>query len=144
MITYINGIGYADAKSGPYEVDNGTMPDSLEALKEAVVGHRIVRVEEPGGGSWSKPALRLTLDDATVVTLITREDCCAYTDITNIVSRIDEVDHIITNVTADGDFEKWHILADMESVLELDVSWSCGNPFYYAYGFEISIERPSK
>lgn len=37
-------------------------------------------------------------------------------------------------------FTKWHIYADMGDVMELDVEWSCGNPFYYGYGFDIVVE----
>ena len=41
--------------------------------------------------------------------------------------------------TTDG-FTRWHIYADMGDVLELEVGWSCGNPFYYGYGFNITVE----
>lgn len=34
-------------------VDNGTMPASLDRLRSAVVGHRIVSVERVGPFSWA-------------------------------------------------------------------------------------------
>ena len=41
--------------------------------------------------------------------------------------------------TTDG-YTTWHIFADMGDVLELTVVWSCGNPFYYGYGFTITVD----
>ena len=37
------------------------------------------------------------------------------------------------------DFQTWHIYCDLGDILELDVAWSCGNPFYYGYGFDIDV-----
>ena len=155
MIEYVDGIGYkaGHAGEGMYEVDDGTMLESVEALKEAIVGHRIVKVEREGltplrpedEDRWfwaGNPALNLTLDDGTVVQMQEYGDCCAYTDLRNVIEHLPTMDHIITNVTAvEDDFERWHILADFGEVLELEVGWSCGNPFYYGYGFSITVER---
>ena len=38
-----------------------------------------------------------------------------------------------------GEYTRWHIYADLGDVLELTVGWSCGNPFYYGYGFYIDV-----
>jgi hypothetical protein len=51
----------------------------------------------------------------------------------------ERVDHIITGVGTTGGYTTWHIYADMGDVLELSVGWSSGNPFYYGYGFDISV-----
>lgn len=131
--------------------DDGTMPANVEALAEAVVGHRIVKVERNATRMvkrWYSDelypetvALALTLDDGSVVTLQAGGDCCAYTDLEGLVEHLPTTDHIITSVTSSPDYERWHILADMGEVLELQVGWSAGNPFYYAYGFSIDVQR---
>jgi len=149
MIEYVNGIGYKAGQFGRdmYEVDDGTMPENVDRLKDAIVGHRIVEVNDSsptkpeGAYSWYEPALDLTLDDGTIVRLANTDDCCAFTELGRVIRHLPTMDHIITNVTATDDFERWHILADFGEVLELEVGWSCGNPFYYGYGFNITVER---
>ena len=151
MITYRDGIGYETNDTGEltYEVDDGTMPENVEALRDSVVGHRIVEVNDaaptrpPGGWSWDTPALDLVLDDGTIVRLANTDDCCAFTSLEKVIRHLPTMDHIITNVTADEDFTRWHILADFGEVLELEVGWSSGNPFYYGYGFNITVEAPA-
>lgn len=131
--------------------DNGTMPANVAALSEAVVGHRIVKVER--GEITHKPyefnpeyvrtepATVLELDDGTRVGLVDSSDCCAHTDLEAFLLHADKIDHIITGVGTTDGYTKWHIYADMGDVLELTVGWSCGNPFYYGYGFEIAVEN---
>lgn len=122
--------------------DCGTMPDNVAELAEAVVGHRIVSAEKgevPGGWSGTVDGLVLTLDNGTRVGLGDSDDCCAYTQLEGFLLHPEKVDHIITSVVTTEGFTKWHILADFGDVLELDVAWSCGNPFYYSYGFTISV-----
>jgi hypothetical protein len=128
--------------------DNGTMPDNVETLREAVVGHRIVRVETgtQTTNKWgypSSPALVITLDNGKQVELQNSSDCCAYTELNSFLAHPDRVDHIITGVGTEGGYTTWHIYADMGDVLELSVGWSCGNPFYYGYGFDISVKELS-
>lgn len=53
--------------------DDGTMPASLDALREAVVGHRIVNFEHTGGGEGAGGVI--TLDDGKRVQMIARSDC---------------------------------------------------------------------
>jgi hypothetical protein len=124
--------------------DDGTMPANVATLAQAVVGHRIVKAEkvEMSSGRWwkAKRGLVLTLDDGTRVTLANDGDCCAYTELDNFLLHPDRVDHIITGVGTTGEYTRWHIYADLGDVLELNVSWSCGNPFYYGYGFWIQVE----
>jgi hypothetical protein len=125
--------------------DDGTMPDSVNALAEKVIGHRIVSAER---GEWTRSyrdcydqreGIVLTLDDGTRVRLADTSDCCAYTQVEKFLLHPERVDHIITGVATTEGYTKWHIYADLGDVLELDVGWSCGNPFYYGYGFDISV-----
>ena len=129
--------------------DDGTMPENVETLRQAVVGHRIVsaehgtaRVAEGRYGGFEPRDVTgfiITLDNGEKVVMQDDGDCCAYTALDSFLLHADKVDHIITGVgTADG-YEKWHIFADMGDVLELQVGWSCGNPFYYGYGFDIAV-----
>ncbi|CDZ88947.1 DUF7448 domain-containing protein [Rhodococcus ruber] len=123
--------------------DNGTMPENVEALAEAVIGHRIVAVEKKETSSRrygiGDTQLILTLDNGTRVELVDSKDCCAYTELKAFLLHPDKVDHIITGVGTTDEYETWHIFADMGDVLELSVAWSSGNPFYYSYGFQINV-----
>jgi hypothetical protein len=134
---------YAEETLGEYE-DDGTMPDNVDKLRESVVGHRIVKAEEVEvqtrwGGS--EKALVITLDNGKCVELQGSNDCCAYTELESFLLHADRVDHIITGVGTTDGFATWHIFADMGDVLELSVGWSSGNPFYYGYGFNISVRE---
>ena len=128
------------------EADNGTIVDNVAHLAESVVGHRIVNVEGwPGprkSSVWSELQLRITLDTDATVELAGTADCCAGTDLNSFLWNAETVDHIITGVRTEGGYEKWSIFADFGDVLELTVDWGCGNPFYYGYGFEITVKNP--
>lgn len=123
--------------------DCGTMPANVAELSEAVVGHKIVSAERIPAESFTYghgATFTLTLDNGTRVRLIETNDCCAYTDLDSFLLHPDKVDHVILGVGTTGGYTKWHIYADLGDVLELDVAWSCGNPFYYGYGFDIVVE----
>ncbi len=124
--------------------DDGTMVESKEKLAEAVVGHRIVSVEKStvnkDKGGWRYPPLVITLDNGKRVEMAGVSDCCAFTEVEAFLLHPDKVDHIITGVGTTDGYDKWHIYADMGDVLELTVDWSCGNPFYYGYGFDIQVK----
>jgi hypothetical protein len=125
--------------------DDGTMVSSKEALAEAVVGHRIVKAEriprEVGTYyTYSVETFVITLDNGKEVRMVEQSDCCAYTDIESFLLNPELVDHMILGVGTTDGYTTWHIYADMGDVLKLDVSWSAGNPFYYAYGFNIAVE----
>lgn len=126
--------------------DNGTMVDNVDTLREAVVGHRIVSAEkkmfhtERWGSPFSWEQFVITLDDGTEVALADGGDCCAYTELDSFLLNADKVDHIITGVGTTGEYSTWHIYADLGDVLQLNVGWSCGNPFYYGYGFNITVK----
>lgn len=111
-------------------MDNGTIVESKEVLERAVVGHKIVSVENNV----------ITLDNGKTVTLHSTDDCCAYTELRSFLLHPDKIDHVITGVGTTDGYETWHIYADMGDVLELTVDWSCGNPFYYGYGFYIEVK----
>ncbi|WP_195167808.1 DUF7448 domain-containing protein [Mycobacteroides abscessus] len=124
--------------------DDGTMPGNVDDLADAVVGHRIVSA---GYGEVPHPWLRgrtvqgfvIELDNGTRVQLGDTNDCCAYTELIGFLLHADKIDHIITGVGTTDRFNTWHIYADLGDVLELNVGWSCGNPFYYGYGFDIHV-----
>ena len=126
------------------DYDDGTMPDSLDALTAGVIGRKIVSAERgtvaSNGNYYQDPhGLILTLDDGRKVSLAGGSDCCAYTELEAFLLHPELVDHVITGVGTTDGFTKWHIFADMGDVLELTVGWSCGNPFYYSYGFNIAV-----
>jgi len=127
------------------DIDNGTMPDNVEMLASAVVGHRIVKATKESNlpHKWysSASGLVLELDNGKRVTLYNTDDCCAYTEIQSIVEHLPAIDHVITGVGTTGEFARWHIYADMGDVLELSVGWSPGNAFYYGYGFDIKVSE---
>ena len=135
---------YADETLDP-EDDDGTMPDNVNDLREAVIGHRIVSVERDvqlpeGLEIWHGPTgTALTLDSGKRVFLVDTSDCCASTELNGFLLHPERVDHIITGVGTTDGYSTWHIYADMGDVLELSVGWSCGNPFYYGYGFKIHV-----
>ncbi len=124
--------------------DDGTMVENKKELEEAVVGHRIVSVEHGIGmrGRWygTTRGTVITLDNGKRVKMLDTDDCCASTELQAFLLHPERVDHIITGVGTTDGYTKWHVYADMGDVLELTVGWSAGNPFYYAYGFEIVVE----
>lgn len=125
--------------------DDGTMPENVAALADSVVGHRITKVERnvQVGDRWGGHDLAtvITLDDGKRVVLRDSDDCCAYTELEDFLLYADRIDHIITGVGTTDGYSTWHIYADMGDVLELRVGWSPGNPFYYGYGFAITVEE---
>lgn len=128
------------------DFDDGTMPNNVKALAEAIVGHRIVNVERrvEKDYAWNLGVgTRLTLDNGSSVFLADTDDCCAYTALKDVIEYLPSIDHTITNVTTNYDYSIWHILADFGEVMEFKVGWSPGNSFYYSYGFNITVEEKS-
>ncbi|AVP42365.1 hypothetical protein SEA_PIPER2020_69 [Mycobacterium phage Piper2020] len=131
--------------------DDGTMPDNVDALRQAVVGRRIVSATKGQAkvvvNRWGGERLEdvtgliIELDDGTKVILQDTSDCCAYTELESFFLAPNSVDHIITGVGTTDGYETWHIYADMGDILKLKVGWSPGNPFYYGYGFDIHVSR---
>lgn len=126
------------------EMDDGTMQDNVDTLAEAIVGHKIVSAEvgpiERKYSYWgSGHGLILTLDNGKKVALADTDDCCAYTALESFFLDPASVDHIIMGVGTTGGATTWHIYADFGDIMRLEVGWSSGNPFYYAYGFDIVV-----
>lgn len=125
--------GYPEEALRPDD-DDGTMVDNVQSLRDEVVGRRIAKAER------DLASFVITLDNGKAVRLRDTNDCCAHTSLDSFLLHADRVDHMITGVGTTDEYQKWHIFADMGDVLELNVGWSCGNPFYYGYGFYITVE----
>ena len=124
--------------------DDGTMPNNVAKLTDAVVGHRIVSAEKgPVKHKWhgSSEGLIITLDNGKRVSLANTSDCCAFTELKSFLLHPERVDHIIMGVGTTDKYQTWHIFADFGDIMELKVGWSSGNPFYYCYGFDIHVEE---
>lgn len=127
--------------------DDGTMPDTVQELRDQVIGRKIVKAER-GAARYKNPyfgfedrgaGLILTLDNGKRVILAETDDCCAFTELESFFLNVENVDHVITGVGTTDGFTRWHIYADFGDILSLDVDWSAGNPFYYGYGFDIAV-----
>lgn len=116
--------------------DDGTIVSNKETFEEQVVGHRIVKAVKSGFEFY------LTLDSGRIVKLVNSSDCCAGTWLEKFVRNPEAVDHVITGVGTTEEYTKWHVYADLGDVLTMTVGWTCGNPFYYGYGFEILVKDP--
>lgn len=123
--------------------DNGTMVDSRDALAKSVIGRKIVSIapaehDKDRYGVMDRHVI--TLDNGQQVEMVGQSDCCAYTELSEFLLHPELVDHVITGVGTTDGYTKWHIFADAGDVLELTVGWSCGNPFYYSYGFDVTVK----
>jgi hypothetical protein len=125
--------------------DDGTIVENVETLAEHVVGQRIVAVEKgvTNTDQWGyeSTGTALVLGNGKKVILVGSDDCCAYTELEDVILNLDKIDHVITGVGTTDGYTKWHIYADLGDVVELKVGWSAGNPFYYGYGFGISVQE---
>ena len=128
------------------DYDNGTMPANVGELRQAVVGHRIVSVETgvKSPTTWHGPTTVITLDNGHQVRLRDTQDCCASTELEAFLLHPEMVDHIIMGIGTTDGYTTWHIFADQGDILELTVGWSAGNPFWYGYGFDITVEDVSE
>lgn len=127
------------------EYDDGTMPKNVDTLAENVVGRRIIAIDRNAkvSGEYSVVSgTALVLDNGKRVVLVDGDDCCAYTDLKDVIVNLDKIEHVITGVGTTKGYTRWHIYADLGDVVELQVAWSCGNPFYYGYGFDIIVTEP--
>lgn len=122
--------------------DNGTMHENALRLQEVVVGHRIIGAslaDIQGKYPWEGMTRGVILDLSNQSSVLLRDggDCCAYTYATAL--RLVDTEHVITSVGTTEEFTKWFIYSENNPVLEMDVDWSCGNPFYYGYGFSLEV-----
>lgn len=123
------------------DFDNGTMPGNVAELTSALIGRKIVSADQKNVdvGWRSGVSLVLTLDNGHQVVLQDTDDCCAYTELKSFWADPSAVDHAIMGVGTTDGYSTWHIYADFGDVVELQVGWSSGNPFYYGYGFNIEV-----
>jgi hypothetical protein len=146
----VSGVG----RDGWEKEDNGTMPKNVSDFAEQIVGHRIVEVLTKSTvdgvqiNGWDAPRdfkgrvdTVFVLDNGRKVGLDAGGDCCAFTGMREVIQHLPSVDHIITAVRPETDYETWHIVADFGDVMDLLVDWSPGNPFYYGYGFDIIVQK---
>lgn len=149
MVDYIQ-LYPTEELNGDWE-DNGTMPANIESLAEQVVGHRIVKAGKEqvtytydntfrGPTDYTYEAFVITLDNGKQVCLGDNEDCCAYTALEGFWLDPAAVDHMVMGVGTTDGYTTWHIYADFGDIMRLKVGWSCGNPFYYGYGFSIRVQ----
>ncbi|QMU19338.1 DUF7448 domain-containing protein [Gordonia rubripertincta] len=153
---------HPDAPDNYPPEDDGTMPANVTSLGEHLIGRRIIKAE-PGSvrvgdlrmvsdgyeSEYEKKhypdrqrnGFILTLDDGRRVLLADTSDCCAHTYLEKFLLHPERIDHAITGVASTNGYTKWHIFADLGDILELDVEWSPGNPFYYGYGFDIYVSE---
>ena len=134
---------YPEETLGDWD-DDGTMPERVATLREAVVGQRIVSAKQervPAEWGDTETAFVLTLDSGRRVILRDNGDCCAYTELQEFFLHPEAVDHMILGVGTTDGYETWHIFADFGDVLKLKVGWSAGNTGYYTYGFDIQVEE---
>lgn len=132
--------------------DDGTMPDNVDIVRQAVIGRKIVsagyedapRPKDDHYCLGHGTPFVITLDDGTKVCLRGTNDCCAYTELEQFLLHPDKVDHVIMGVGTTDEYSTWHIYADYGDVLALTVNWSSGNPFYYGYGFDIDVVPVTK
>ncbi len=132
---------YPEERLDP-EYDDGTILANVEALGEAVIGRRIVSADQTSRTDrwgYEYRTFVLTLDDGTEVRLADTDDCCAYTALEGFFLDPSSVDHVILGVGTTEEATVWHVYADFGDVMRLDVGWSCGNPFYYGYGFDLEV-----
>lgn len=134
MVRAVNAANYYPEETLGPDDDDGTMVDSRDALADAVVGHKIVSVEKTGDSGT------ITLDNGKRVRLVGTSECCAFTELEAFLLHPEMVDHVIVGVGTTDQYQTWHVYADAGDVLKLTVDWSCGNPFYYGYGFDITVE----
>lgn len=125
--------------------DDGTMLENVQSLEKQIVGCRIVSAEVTGpdeDAPWymTGKRLKLTLDNGRQVYLRDTHDCCAYTELEEFLLHPEAVDHVILGVGTTDGYTTWHIFADFGDIMAMRVDWSCGNPFYYGYGFDIVVE----
>lgn len=126
-----------------YEAE--VMGGSAVEFQTAIVGRKIVKVErivrDYSGTAFSQ-GVQFTLDDGRVVELHDTNDCCAFTEVKDFEILAD-LDNVITSVTTVDGYQKWYVYAAGIPVVGVYVDWSPGNPYYYGFGFSITVKDAS-
>lgn len=152
-----DGITYSKSRKDnyEYEYDNGQQASIKDNLEAALVGRKVVDVlprksqlftltaieeaAEALNRTIPKGQLILVLDNGTLVRIEEQSDCCAWTTIDKVKRNLHLVDNVITSVNMSEDLCEFYILTDFGQAMHLSTSFSCGNPFYYAYGLTIEV-----
>lgn len=150
-ITYSKSLG----DSNEYEYDDGQQASIKDNLEAALVGRKVVdmlprktelfaltdleEAAEALNRTIPKGQLILVLDNGTLVRIEEQSDCCAWTSIDEVKRNLHLVDNVITSVNMSEDLCEFYILTDFGQAMHLSTSFSCGNPFYYAYGLTIEV-----
>ena len=113
------------------------MDESVKALEDAVVGRSIVNFEKVRD-DYGCGVYMATLDNGKRVRIADTWECCAGTDIVGFLFDASKKNNIITKVKVEEDYTRWYVMAEMDVVLDLNVSWTEGSG-YYTYGFEIKV-----
>lgn len=135
--------------------DDGTMPSNVQALRDEVVGRKVISATQRELTAHEKVLVResnsygfyypddeyfiLELDNGKQVIVANTRDCCASTYLHNFLLDPAGVGHMILGVGTEDGFSTWHIYADFGDVVRMNVEWSPGNAFYYGYGFDIAV-----
>ncbi len=120
-----------------------TMLKNAEELEKLVVGQKIAevrQVERPTRYNDIEKWLEIELKNGTTVQMVDSYDCCAFTELNKFLINFENIEHVITGVSTENNYETWHIYAAMGDVLTLDVGYDPSNG-YYGYGFEINVRR---
>ena len=125
------------------EYEASVMEGGAEELRNALIGRRIVAVTKganPESGYGKSGRVTFTLDDGSTAHLDDTDDCCAFTCVDDL-KFLEGVENAITSVETTDNYEKWFIYAGGIPVVEMDASWSPGNPYYYGFGFYVTVEK---
>jgi hypothetical protein len=119
------------------------MLKNAEELEKLVVGQKIAevrQVERPTRYNDIEKWLEIELKNGTTVQMVDSYECCAFTELNKFLINFENIEHVITGVSTENNYETWHIYAAMGDVLTLDVGYDPSNG-YYGYGFEINVVR---
>lgn len=119
------------------------MLKNAEELEKLVVGQKIAevrQVERPTRYNDIEKWLEIELKNGTTVQMVDSYECCAFTELNKFLLNFENIEHVITGVSTENNYETWHIYAAMGDVLTLDVGYDPSNG-YYGYGFEINVVR---
>lgn len=124
--------------------DDGTMPANVAELAEAVIGGADTEDRMVHGLRVQQEGFEVGVGAA--VARVGESDSLAVIegDDERLSGAVPLALHLLLggghDPSPDG-YTTWHIYADFGDVMELTVGWSCGNPFYYGYGFDIMVEQ---
>ncbi len=128
-----------DAYEGLGDEITNAMNEMFSYGQEAERQH-IIKLLERDLDVLPEFARAIELKNGTTVQMIDSYDCCAFTELNKFLLNFENIEHVITGVSTENNYETWHIYAAMGDVLTLDVGYDPSNG-YYGYGFEINVRR---